>query len=379
MADSLPDSIDASALEQYDKLALRITRDSFADIVALHDALFSGDVAKNYQKAGLAPVRFGTAFHATMESFASEQGNFTGDIDSMLVASAWQVNLSVQLDAQKAAATVAAAAAATTMQMDDVDANADAAAAAVTPANAVEDNRAKTKAACIHRILTDPSLDSDTKQQQIAAIYDCWGTQPPTVSSFKSSSRSSPPDSFHGHAKDHGQPAQSWLYSVELYFQAEYTPNPVAKAVTYLHGEARRWWQQIGSKTLSSTASFEMFSQAFLARFVKPSDSAKARAEIPHLKQADSVESFASHFRSVNSRISVGSFIDTTTLASYFVHGLKSKLASALAAHCSLATMQELDSVISAAEEMEAKLNLAAKQDQPSLAAIRTTASEKVR
>ena len=329
MADSLPDSIDASALERYDKLALRITRDSFADTVALHDALFSGDVAKNYQKAGLAPVRFGTAFHATMESFASEQGNFTGDIDSMLVASAWQVNLSVQLDAQKAAAAAAAAtaaaaaAAATTMQMDDADADAAAAAAAVTPANAVEgsaaaaaavkpdassrataattdvtdthldlnaDNRAKTKAACIHRILTDPSLDSDTKQQQIAAIYDCWGTQPPMVSSFKSSSRSSPPDSFHGHAKDHGQPAQSWLYSVELYFQAEYTPNPVAKAVTYLHGEACRWWQQIGSKTLSSTASFEMFSQAFLARFVKPSDSAKARAEIPHLKQVDSVE-----------------------------------------------------------------------------------------
>ena len=113
-----------------------------------------------------------------------------------------------------------------------------------------------------------------------------------------------------------------------------------------------------------------MFSHAFLARFVKPSDSAKARAEIPHLKQADSVESFASHFRSVNSRISVGSPIDTTTLASYFVRGLKSKLASALAAHCFLATMQELDSVISAAEEMEAKLNLVAKQDQPSLAAI---------
>ena len=45
MADSLPDSIDASALERYDKLALRITRDSFADTVALHDALFSGDVA----------------------------------------------------------------------------------------------------------------------------------------------------------------------------------------------------------------------------------------------------------------------------------------------------------------------------------------------
>ena len=58
------------------------------------------------------------------------------------------------------------------------------------------------------------------------------------------------------------------------------------------------------------------------------------------------------------------------TLAGYFVHDLKTKLATALAAHCSLATMQELDVVISAAEEMEAKLNLAAKQDQPSLAAV---------
>ena len=226
------------------------------------------------------------------------------------------------------------------------------------------------QAACIKRILHDSSLDSDSKQQQIAAIYDCWSTQPPTVSSFKSSSRSSPPESFHGHAKDQWQPAQSWLYSVELYFQAEYTPNPVAKAVTYLHSEACRWWQQIGSKTLFSTSSFETFSQAFLARFVKPSDSAKARPEIPHLKQADSVETFASHFRSVNSHISVGSPIDTTTLASYFVRGLKSKLASALAAHCFLATMQKLNSVISAAEGMEAKLNLAAKQDQPSLAAV---------
>ena len=116
------------------------------------------------------------------------------------------------------------------------------------------------------------------------------------------------------------------MYSVELYFQAEYTPNPVAKAVTYLHGKARRWWQQVGSKTLSSASTFEMFSQAFLARFVKPSDSAKARAEIPLLKQTDSVESFASHFRNVNSRISVGSPIDTTTRANYFVHGLKSKI-----------------------------------------------------
>ena len=148
-------------------------------------------------------------------------------------------------------------------------------------------------------------LLSQEKEKEIATLYQCWGTQPHTVSSLRSSSRSSPPEPFHGLAKDHGQPAQSWLCSVNLYFQAEYTPNPVAKAVTYLHGEARRWWQQVGSKTLSATSTLEMFSQAFLARFVKPSDSAKARAEIPHLKQIDSVESFASHFRNVNSRITL--------------------------------------------------------------------------
>ena len=101
MADSLSDSIDVSALERYDKLALRIARDRFADTVALHNALSSGDVVKSYQEAGLAPVCF-----AEVERFASEQGNLTGDVDSMLNASVWQVNLNVQFDAQKAATTM---------------------------------------------------------------------------------------------------------------------------------------------------------------------------------------------------------------------------------------------------------------------------------
>lgn len=74
------------------------------------------------------------------------------------------------------------------------------------------------------------------------------------------------------------------------------------------------------------------------------------------------VEAFASHFRSITSRITVRSPIDTTTLAVYFVRGLQEKLAKVLAAHCSLVTLQELDPIISAAEEMEAKPKLASKQ-----------------
>ena len=142
-------------------------------------------------------------------------------------------------------------------------------------------HKEQVKASCIRRILADSSITDTVKGEEIATLYECWDKQPLAVSS----SRSSPPEPFHGLAKDQRQPAQSWMYSVELYFQAEYTLNPVAKAVTYLHGEARRWWQQVGSKTLSAASTFEMFSQAFLARFVKPSDSAKARAEIPHLSQ----------------------------------------------------------------------------------------------
>ncbi|DBB00233.1 TPA: hypothetical protein ACH3X1_014062 [Trebouxia sp. C0004] len=257
-----------------------------------------------------------------MESFTSEQATDSDDINSMLAAGVWKVHLKLQFDAQmadNAAASAAAAsdavaasgAATTSMHMDDDE-------TAAAPTNAAQDAGKIAQAKAVTRIIDVSSMTAAEKQQEIS-----------TISS----------------AGDHGQPAQSWLYGVDLYFQAEYTPNPDAKTVTYLHGEARHWWQQ-----MSAASTCEMFSQAFLARFVKPSDSAKARAEIPHLKQTGSVESFASHFRNVKSRISVGSPVDTTTLAGYFVPGLKTKLATALAAHCSLATMQELDSVISAAE-----------------------------
>ncbi|DBA85908.1 TPA: hypothetical protein ACH3X1_005452 [Trebouxia sp. C0004] len=48
---------------------------------ALYASLLSGDIAENYPKAGLTPERFGAAFHATMESFTSEQANDSGDIN----------------------------------------------------------------------------------------------------------------------------------------------------------------------------------------------------------------------------------------------------------------------------------------------------------
>ena len=72
---------------------------------------------------------------------------------------------------------------------------------------------------------------------------------------------------------------------------------------------------------------FADFAKAFLARFVKTSQSAAARRDIPTLKHTDSLEAVAAHFKNVNSRVNVGSPIDTTTLANYFVNDLKGKLA----------------------------------------------------
>ena len=183
----------------------------------------------------------------------------------------------------------------------------------------------------IDNILVKPDLMPEQRLEAVAEVRKAFALSS-SVSSFKFSSRSCQPENFHGTASDHGITASSWLYGVQLYFQAEYTPDPVAKAFTYLHADARRWWQQSGSQSMPASPTFADFSAAILARYVKPSDSAAARNEIPYLRQTESVEAFSSHFRLVNSRITVGTPIDTTTLANYFVQGLKRRVSKPLAA-----------------------------------------------
>ncbi len=123
-------------------------------------------------------------------------------------------------------------------------------------------------------------------------------------------------------------------------------------------------WQQVGSKILPPAANFDQFSDLFLARFVKPSDSAKAHKEIPVITQSSnmSVETYAATFRSTNSRITVGTPIDSTTMSGDFLHGLKGPIAKALATHEPMSTMQDLELLMAAAEEMEAEISLSSKQ-----------------
>ena len=56
--------------------------------------------------------------------------------------------------------------------------------------------------------------------------------------------------------------------------------GPVPILVTYLRGDAQTWWSQIGKDQIGLTASFAAFRDLFLALFVKPGDSRKARQEL---------------------------------------------------------------------------------------------------
>ena len=55
--------------------------------------------------------------------------------------------------------------------------------------------------------------------QQLWELDDVSEARAATVSTLKSTTKSHPPATFHGHTDDHGQKAQSWLYSVQPYYQ----------------------------------------------------------------------------------------------------------------------------------------------------------------
>ena len=106
-------------------------------------------------------------------------------------------------------------------------------------AQSAADNAKAARDKLIDSTINSTSLTAVQKIHQIKDLNTMYDARQPTVSSFKSNSRSCPLEPFLGRASDHGQVASTWLYGLELYFQAEPTPNPVAKAVTYLHGDAR--------------------------------------------------------------------------------------------------------------------------------------------
>lgn len=81
------------------------------------------------------------------------------------------------------------------------------------------------------------------------------------------------------------------------------------------------------------------------------------------------MEAYAATIISTNLRNTVCSPIDTTTLAGYFIAGLKRKVAVVLTANTDIAAMHDLQMVIKASVDMEVTLDLAAKH-VPSASAV---------
>ena len=99
---------------------------------------------------------------------------------------------------------------------------------------------------------------------------------------------------------------------------------------------------------------------------VKPGDSRKARQELATMQQNEmSVETYAAQFRNCAARIAaskVGTPVDSTTQATYFLKGLKKLIVFKLEGMVSPDVMQDIDKLIDAAEKVEANLDMSTKQ-----------------
>ncbi len=180
--------------------------------------------------------------------------------------------------------------------------------------------------------------------------------------------RSKPIESFYGKPSEMGRDAKDWLSSVEIYLDSVVEKEPVRLVATHLRGDALTWWIQGGKEQIGLTAPFADFADAFLARFVKPGDNRKAKHELSAMQQDDmSVESFAAKFKGCAKRIAVskvGTAVDSTTQAEYFLSGLKKTIVNKLQGTVSPDVMQDIDKLIDAAETGEANLDMSARQGQ---------------
>ena len=95
------------------------------------------------------------------------------------------------------------------MQLDDapnVQAPQPADKPSATQEKAVEDGPQNARTRLLERVMTNCALTNDQKLEWVEELNLAW-EKPTTVSSIKSTSRSSPPEPFHGKPTNHGQTA----------------------------------------------------------------------------------------------------------------------------------------------------------------------------
>ena len=186
---------------------------------------------------------------------------------------------------------------------------------------------------------------------------------PEIVTVSRSTAKPAQPHHFHGTLKDHGEPANLWLFSFSSWIDASNESTPMKFVPGFLRDDALTWWKSFGMKKLSVTSTVEQFATIFLEKYVKASDSIDARAELEKLVQGkQSVESYAGKFIQTRSRISVGTQVDSTTQAHWFMNGLNSNVKAILRPMTTSQVMNDIELLMPAAIEADTKLVLSAKQ-----------------
>ena len=185
-----------------------------------------------------------------------------------------------------------------------------------------------------------------------------------TYSVSKSTAKAAQPPTFHGTLKDHGQPARLWVFGFAHYLNACNETRPVPFVTSYLRDDALAWWQSFGMQKLSAAATLTEFTEVFLEKYVKPSDSIEARAELQKLSQAkQSVEAYAAEFVQIRSRISIGTVVDSSTQARWFLEGLKNNVKKVLTNTATVTVLNDIEQLMPAAIDAETKLSLTVSQD----------------
>ena len=96
---------------------------------------------------------------------------------------------------------------------------------------------------------------------------------------------------------------------------------------------------------LLAAATLDQFQHIFLDKCVQPSDPIEARVELQKLTQAkqSSVEAYVAAFVQTRSRISLGTSVDSSTQAQWFLNGLRSGVRTVLTTTATVAVLNDIE------------------------------------
>lgn len=159
------------------------------------------------------------------------------------------------------------------------------------------------------------------------------------------------PDTFDGHPK---ADVITWLFGVELYFNAAHITADVEKleyVYPLLRGNALLWLQRMQKKgKLDDINTWEQFTKAVKVAFMDPTIEHRARDDLARARQTSTISQFAAYMRSLELRIVD---ISEEELKDRFIRGITNR---DIRRELFIRDPETFDEAVAIAERMEASL-----------------------